>query len=101
LNNIKENGALNRLIELGTKGFLPLFSHSWLVSATKSIDLIPKITNKEQTTIDKIILQLSKHSKIKRKKTLLSTMSKHDQKLFLKFFLKKVEDVVMFRRKIQ
>ena len=85
------------LVEIGTKGFFPLFYPQWLyeVSNPKTNPHSKPVSKQEEEKAKKILKQLQKHKSLDRKKTLLSSLEKEDRMLFIKTFLKAVEGKIL------
>lgn len=84
---------MKSLIELGAKGYFPLFSHDWiqLISQKK----LKKLTGTERAKVKKIMQQLFQHRTLEKQRTVFHAMSPEDQEIFIKFFLHSVEGTLL------
>ncbi|MEC7181190.1 MAG: hypothetical protein VXW15_00650 [Bdellovibrionota bacterium] len=89
----RNNPEIASLVEIGTKGFYPLFYPQWLHEVS-SLQSNP-FSKQEEEKAKKILKQLQKHKSLDRKKTLLSSLEKEDRILFIKTFLKAVEGKIL------
>ena len=89
----KNNPEIASLVEIGTKGFFPLFYPQWLYEV--SIPQSNPVSKQEEEKAKKILKLLQKHKSLDRKKTLLSSLGKEDRTLFIKTFLKVVEGKIL------
>ena len=85
--------TLKSLIQLGTKGFFPLFSDSWLREFQDKKLL--KFTKQEKLKAKKLIILLEKHKGFERKRNILHSMVVDERRLFIKAFLKLVEGEII------
>ncbi|MBT7608815.1 MAG: hypothetical protein HN576_03605 [Bacteriovoracaceae bacterium] len=85
--------SFKSLIDLGTKGFFPLFYDTWLHDAKSSET---KTLSSHEKRKAKVIMQkLHKHKSIERKKTLLLSLTSQERNYFIKAFLKLVEGKIL------
>lgn len=93
----EKNKELERLIEMGTNGFFPLFYPEWindsLLDKNKSRAYNSQLKSKEK--IKKVYDSISRHRNIERQKTALMTLSKEDRNDFIQSFLHVVESQVV------
>ncbi len=89
----RNNPEIASLVEIGTKGFYPLFYPQWLHEVS-NLQSNP-FSKQEEEKAKKILKQLQKHKSLDRKKTLLSSLEKEDRILFIKTFLKAVEGKIL------
>ena len=88
-----EEKNFKSLVELGTKGFFPLFYDSWLHEAKK--ESTKKLSSHEKRMAKAIMKKLHKHKSIERKKTLLLSLDSKERIYFVKAFLKLVEGKIL------
>ena len=89
----KNNPEIASLVEIGSKGFFPLFYPQWLYEVSNP--QTNPFSKQEEEKAKKILKQLQKHKSLDRKKTLLSSLEKEDRNLFIKTFLKAVEGKIL------
>ena len=90
---MRKDQSLNGLIELGKKGIFPLFERSWIDQCFCGPEV--KKSSKQKSQVSKMILKLSKHKSIERKKTLLLALSEKQRLLFIQEFFKLVEGKIL------
>ena len=85
---------INSIIELGVKGYFPLFYQEWLGEYKK---LQKTIRSNPQTRkfAQKTIGRLNKHRKLDRKRTVLSSLSKNQLMVFINEFMRIVERKIL------
>ena len=86
------NDSLKHLIDLGSKGYFPLFHPSWIEEACTQKDVA--LTDDEKEIIKNVVHRLQKHRSIDRKKTLIMSLAPRKRQLFIRSFLLKVEDII-------
>ncbi len=87
------NKDFQSLVDLGTKGFFPLFYSTWIQDAKESSS--QKLTSHEKRKAKIIMEKLQKHRSIERKKTLLLALDSEERNYFIKVFLKMVEGKIL------
>ena len=92
----EKDQGFRSLVEMGTKGFYPLFHQDWLDDAYQDIQNI--LTKKEQVKAKEIIGRLLKHKSIERKKIVLLSLAQNERTLFVRAFLGIVEGKILDRR---
>lgn len=85
--------SIQRLVELGTKGFFPLFYESWVHEAKVEGEV--KLSSHEKRKAKVIMQKLLKHKSLERKKTLLLSLDSRERNYFVKAFLKMVEGKIL------
>ena len=85
--------SIQQLIDLGTKGFFPLFYDTWVHDAKGNDD--KGLTSHEKRRAKLIMQKLQKHKSIERKKTLLLSLDSKERNYFIKAFLKMVEGKIL------
>ncbi|MBT3584851.1 MAG: hypothetical protein HN509_08080 [Halobacteriovoraceae bacterium] len=85
--------SFKSLIEMGTKGFYPLFDPRWLNEF--STQESNKLNTKEKAKAKRLWQRLSKHKSIERKKTILLSLTDEDRLLFIKAFFQTVEGKIL------
>jgi hypothetical protein len=85
--------SLKSLIDLGTKGFFPMFYDTWLHDAKNGET--KTLTSHEKRKAKIIMEKLQKHKSIERKKTLLLSLTLKERNYFVKAFLKLVEGKIL------
>jgi len=89
----KNEQSLKTLVQLGTKGFFPLFYDNWI---EEHADFkTSKLTSQEKTKARQIMQKLVKHKSIDRKRTLLLALEDKERKTFIKAFMKMVEGQIL------
>ena len=96
LNHFKKDQSFTTLVDLGMKGFFPLFHRNWLddVDVTKQTPL----SKREKVRAKELISRLLKHRSLERKKIVLLSMQPKDRRIFIKAFLDLVEGKLLDRR---
>lgn len=89
----KNDRSIKSLIELGAKGYFPLFDSSWLSEFYSLPD--KKLTGNEKAQAKKLLKRVSKHRSLERKKTVIFSMQEDDRNLVLKAFFKMVENKIL------
>jgi hypothetical protein len=84
--------SLKSLVELGSFGHFPLFETDWIEEAT---DMKKSLTGNEKVKAKKLFVRLGQHKSLGRKKTLLCSLSSDERRLFIRAFLKMVENKVL------
>jgi len=85
--------SFQRLIELGTKGFYPLFYDAWVHDA--KADERKTLSSHEKRKAKLIMQKLQKHKSLERKRTLLLSLDDKERNYFVKAFLKMVEGKIL------
>lgn len=96
LNVAKKEKSLKSLIELGVKGYFPLFHPSW----TEEIYSKDKeyLTKKDRKKAKEIMNRLLNHRGIERKKIILLSLKEEERKLFIRSFMDMVEDKIIDKK---
>lgn len=89
----KNEQSLKSLVQLGTKGFFPLFYDDWIEEHTENRSA--KLTSQEKQKARQIMQKLVKHKSIDRKRTLLLALDEYERKTFIKAFMKMVEGQIL------
>jgi len=89
----RNDRSIKSLVELGTKGFFPLFDNNWLNDfyAEKP----KKLTGNEKVKAKKLLKRVSKHRSLERKKTVILSMNAEERHIVLKAFFKMVENKIL------
>ena len=96
LNVAKKEKSLKSLIELGVKGYFPLFHSSWIEDIyTQEKKYLSK---KDQKKAKEIMNRLLNHRGIERKKIILLSLQEDERKLFIRAFLDMVEGKIIDKR---
>ena len=93
LNWAKKEKSLKSLVELGMKGFFPLFHQDW----TQELNLSEQktLTKREKKKAKDIMNRLLNHRGIERKKIILISLSPEERTLFMRAFMEMVEGRIM------
>lgn len=91
----RSNESLEALIEMGIKGFYPLFHESWLKDGDFQEKKFIKLTGLERARAKKIFQMVTKHRSLEHKKTLVFSLQEEDRIIFMKAFLKLVEGKIL------
>lgn len=89
----RNDRSIKSLVELGTKGYFPLFNTNWL---SEFYSVSPKkLTGNEKVQAKKLLKRVSKHRSLERKKTVMLSMNESERHLVLKAFFKMVENKIL------
>lgn len=88
--------SIDSLIDLGVNGFYPLFESVWIEEILHRGTF--KLTKKDQLRAKKIMGNLSKHQNLTRKKIILRSLVKEERDIFIKTFLKLVEQRILDKK---
>ena len=88
----RNDQSIKSLVELGTRGYFPLFENEWIEDISTDTK---KLTGNEKVKAKKLFLRVSKQRSIERKKTILFSMEEIERQLFIKAFLKMVENKIL------
>lgn len=91
----RSNESLEALIEMGIKGFYPLFHESWLKNSDFQEKKFIKLTGIERARAKKLFQMVTKHRSLEHKKTLVFSLHEEDRIIFMKAFLKLVEGKIL------
>lgn len=89
----KNEKSMKSLVELGTKGFFPLFYDDWIEEHTHYKS--EKLSGQEKQKARQIMQKLVKHKSIDRKRTLLLALDENERMTFIKAFMKMVEGQIL------
>ncbi len=89
----KNEQSLKTLVQLGTKGFFPLFYDNWIEEHFDKQS--SKLTSVEKQKAKQIMQKLVKHKSIDRKRTLLMALDENERSTFIKAFMKMVEGQIL------
>ena len=81
------------LVELGTKGFFPLFLPAWIEEVFARKSKRPK--HKDEARALEVMNRISRHRSLERKKTVLLDMDDGDRDSFIRYFIKMVEGRIL------
>ena len=85
---------INSIIELGTKGYYPLFYPEWLGKYQKMQQKI-KSNSFTRKFAKQTIQRLGKHKKLERKRTVLSSLNERELMVFINEFMIIVERKIL------
>ncbi len=88
----RDDQTLKSLVELGAKGYFPLFELSWIDELR---NVTRKLTGNEKVKAKQLFKRIIQHKSLDRKKTILISMPEIDRKLFVKAFLAMVEGKIL------
>ena len=88
--------SIDSLVDLGVNGFYPLFEVVWIEEIITQKSL--KLTKKDQLKAKKIMSSLSKHQNLTRKKIIIRSLIKEDRDVFIRTFLKMVEQRILDKK---
>ncbi len=88
----RSNQSIKSLVELGVKGFFPLFEKEWIWEARENSK---KLTGNEKVKAKKLFKRVSQHRSLDRKKTVLISLDEKERNLFIRAFLKMVENKIL------
>ena len=89
----KNEQSLKTLVQLGTKGFFPLFYDNWIEDHFEK--QYSNLTSQEKQKAKQIMQKLVKHKSIDRKRTLLMELDENERRTFIKAFMKMVEGQIL------
>lgn len=89
----RNDRSIKSLVELGTKGFFPLFDTNWLNDFYSGSP--KKLTGNEKVKAKKLLKRVSKHRSLERKKTVMLSMNEDERNIVLKAFFKMVENKIL------
>jgi hypothetical protein len=84
------------LLELGTMGQFPIFFPEWITESYQDMDTPVSLTRAKKK-IKEVFERLSRHKSFNRKQTALISMESEERKLFIKSFLRVVENKILDR----
>lgn len=95
--------SIRSLIDMGVKGYFPLFRNEWIEEifssandeTKKSKKNQHKLTGQEKEKAKSIIQRLAKHRTLERKQVVISAMDDKDRKLLVRAFMKMVEGKIL------
>ena len=96
LSKLSNDPEIASLVEIGTKGFFPLFYPQWIYEVYSSKNKY--LSKNDEDRAKKILKKLQKYKSLDRKKTLLSSLEKDERDLFIKSFLKVVEGKILDKK---
>ena len=94
--SIERDPSIRSLIELGTNGFFPLFDQIWLEEILQ--ERHRRLTKKDCLQAEKIVRKLAKYENLPGKKILLTSLEKGERNIFIKVFLKLVEERILDKK---
>lgn len=86
---------MRALVQLGMNGHFPLFQDFWPKFIELKEKKFQKITGLERARAKKLFQQISKLPLLEHKKIALNSLSEDDKKLFMKAFMRLVEDKIL------
>ncbi len=89
----RNDRSIKSLVELGAKGFFPLFDNNWLNDFYA--EQPKRLTGNEKVQAKKLLKRVSKHRSLERKKTVILSMNQEERHLILKAFFKMVENKIL------
>lgn len=89
----RNDRSIKSLVELGTKGFFPLFDPNWLNEFHSRPH--KKLTGNEKVKAKKLLKRVSQHRSLERKKTVMLSMNDEERDIVLKAFFKMVENKIL------
>ncbi len=96
LNWAKKEKSLKSLVDLGVKGFYPLFHPDW--AATMNFTNKKALTKKEKKKAKDIMNRLLNHRGLERKKIILFSLPEFEREIFVRSFLDMVEGKILDRK---
>lgn len=88
----RDDQAIKSLVQMGTFGHYPLFEADWI----KEISLDKKnLTGNEKAKAKTLFKRLVVHRSLERKRTVIHSFDEIDRKLFVKAFMKMVENKIL------
>ncbi len=90
---VRKESSIRSLIDLGCKGYFPLFMDEWIDQAI--IDNTKRPTKKDKLLTKEVIKRLSKHKSIERKKIIIMSLDDEKRTAFVKVFLSLVEGQIL------
>jgi hypothetical protein len=84
--------ALKTWVEIGTKGHFPLFLPEWMQEIEGHHK---KLTGNEKVKAKTLFKKICQHRTLEKQKTLLMAMNTEERCLFIKAFLKMVENKIL------
>jgi hypothetical protein len=92
MRRLQDAQGLDQLIEVGSKGFFPLFYQDWILeSYSNGAEAKSLSFSRAAETVHRIYKQIEKHQSIERKKTAIHAMNINERKDFVLSFIKMVE----------
>jgi hypothetical protein len=89
----RDDQSIKALIELGSKGFFPLFQPEWMLEMAQ--DYRRQLSGKDRSRAKEMMGRMAKHRTIERKKIVLMAASEEDRRSFIKAFIKLVEGKIL------
>ena len=90
----RNDRSFKSLVKLGSLGYYPLFEGQWLIEAKNQVKE-KGLTGNEKAKAKTLFKRICSHRTIERQKTVISAMTKKDRDLFVRAFLKMVEDKIL------
>lgn len=92
------DNTIKSLIEWGTHGHYPLFDRDWMsaLNATPGKRL-RALTINEKGKVKAILKRLATQSSFERKRTVLFSLSEEDRSMFIRAFMRAVENHILDR----
>jgi hypothetical protein len=90
----RNDRSLKSLITLASLGYYPLFENEWLIDARNNVKE-KNLTGNEKAKAKTLFKRICSHRSVDRQKTVISAMTKKDRDLFVRAFLKMVEDKIL------
>ncbi len=90
----RNDRSLKSLITLGSRGYYPLFEGKWLEEA-KENSKEKSLTGNEKAKAKTLFKRICSHRTIERQRIVVNAMTKQDRDLFVRAFLKMVENKVL------
>jgi hypothetical protein len=92
MRKMQETPELDKLIEFGSSGHLPLFFQDWIIeSFADSKDLGVISFSRAAETVHRVYGQIQIHQSIEKKKTAIQAMGDAQRREFILSFMKMVE----------
>ena len=95
----QSKSSFKNLVQLGTHGHFPIFCKDWLIESDRKLLAGEKqLAPREKHSVNTIIEGLNRQRCVERKRTLLMGLSKKERELFVRAFMKMVEDKILDER---
>ena len=88
----KNSRSLKSLVAIGAEGLFPIFEKEWILEARKTTR---KLTGNEKVKAKGLFKRIGEHDSLERKKIALAEMGDEERVLFVRAFMKMVEDRVL------
>jgi hypothetical protein len=90
----RNDRSLKSLVTLASHGYYPLFEGQWLLDAKTNVKE-KSLTGNEKAKAKTLFKRICSHRTIERQKTVISAMTAKDRDIFVRAFLKMVENKIL------